>query len=143
MSGKTTQELTVNQQVEKINGLLCAFRREAVQEIKVGTMVRYGYKPQYVFDAVNTVFSQEKWRYEVISAGQNGSQITSARKSRDSTSHNEQNDNGLPRIAGISYQQREGMVIAHGNSFNKKELLKSAGFKWDQNGKNWYKEIAH
>jgi len=57
-----------------------------------------------------------------------------------------QNDSGqsttieLPKIAGIKYQRRDGIVVAIGNSFDKKELLKSAGFKWDKSGKNWYKE---
>ena len=48
----------------------------------------------------------------------------------------------LPKIAGINYQHRDGIVIAVGNSFDKKELLKSAGFKWDKSDKNWYKEVV-
>jgi hypothetical protein len=47
----------------------------------------------------------------------------------------------LPKIAGISYQQRDGIVIAVGNSFDKKDLLKSAGFKWDKSDKSWFKEV--
>ena len=43
--------------------------------------------------------------------------------------HEARNNSDLPKIAGINYQQRDGIVIAVGNSFDKKELLKSAGFK--------------
>jgi len=63
------------QKVTEINGQLRAFGREAVQEIKmmkdgeVIGQVRYGYKPQYVFDTVNNVLLPEKWRYEVLSKG--------------------------------------------------------------------------
>ena len=61
------------QKVTEINGQLRAFGREAVQEIKmmkdgeVIGQVRYGYKPQYVFDTVNNVLQPENWRYEVVS----------------------------------------------------------------------------
>jgi hypothetical protein len=48
----------------------------------------------------------------------------------------------LPKIAGIKYQRRNGIIVAVGNSFDKKELLKSAGFRWDGAGKHWYKEAA-
>ena len=34
---------------------------------KVIGQVRYGYKPQYVFDAVNNILLPENWRYEVVS----------------------------------------------------------------------------
>jgi len=61
------------QKVSEINEQLRAFGREAVQEIKmmkdgeVIGQVRYGYKPQYVFDTVNNVLLPENWRYEVVS----------------------------------------------------------------------------
>lgn len=64
------KELT--KKIEEINAQLRAFGREAVQEIKmvkngkVIGQVRYGYKPQYVFDAVNSVLLPENWRYEVV-----------------------------------------------------------------------------
>lgn len=29
--------------------------------------IRYGYKPQYVFDAVNEILQPENWRYEIVS----------------------------------------------------------------------------
>ena len=73
MSDDENKKLTITQQVEAINAQLRAFGREAVQEIKmmrdgqVIGQVRYGYKPQYVFDAVNDVLLPENWRYEVVS----------------------------------------------------------------------------
>ena len=73
MSDDENKKLTITEQVEAINAQLRAFGREAVQEIKmmrdgqVIGQVRYGYKPQYVFDAVNNVLLPENWRYEVVS----------------------------------------------------------------------------
>ena len=46
----------------------------------------------------------------------------------------------LPQIAGINFQRVEDRFIATGKVYDKKELLKSAGFKWDGGGKNWFKE---
>ncbi len=217
--------------IEEINAQLKAYGREAVQETKmmkdgqVIGQIRYGFKPQYVFDAVNSVLLPENWRYEVISkeifdfqavvevklflrVGEEwfckGSQIgqmqivkknvgdaykgaitdalqkcfsllsigsdaykgllkkvylsgnrpsaTPARqqqqpqKSQSNQSTQKNNpapqSNDLPKISGIKYQRKNGIVIAVGNSFDKKDLLKSAGFKWDGNGKNWYKEAS-
>ncbi len=228
MSDDENKKLTITQQVEAINAQLRAFGQEAVQEIKmmrdgqVIGQVRYGYKPQYVFDAVNNVLLPENWRYEVVSkeiydnqvvaevklflrTGEEwfckGSQtgqmqiikknvgdamkgaITDAlqkclsllsigsdaykgllrdvyfsdgrppatparqqpqrqpQRSRQPDAGQSRNDE-LPKIAGIKYQRRDGIVVAIGNSFDKKELLKSAGFKWDKSGKNWYKEVT-
>ena len=73
MSDDKNKKSTIAQQVEAINAQLRAFGREAVQEIKmmrdgqVIGQVRYGFKPQYVFDAVNNVLLPENWRYEVVS----------------------------------------------------------------------------
>jgi len=223
----------LTQQVEEINAQLRSFGRAAVQEIKmmrdgqVIGQIRYGYKPQYVFDAVNSVLLPENWRYEVVSkeifdnqvvaevrlfirvkddewickgsqtgqmqivkgnvgdsykgaitdaiqkclsllsigtdayrgllrevyqSGNRPSERTSRqqpeqqKKKVDSppkSAANKAVDNSdLPKIAGINYQRRENVVIAVGNSFDKKELLKSAGFKWDKADKNWYKEVT-
>ena len=221
-------EKTLTSKVEAINALLRAFGRQAVQEIKmmkngqVIGQVRYGYKPQYVFDAVNSVLLPENWRYEVVSkdvfdhqvvaevklfiriadewlckgsqtgqmqivrgnvgdamkgaitdalqkcfsllsigsdayrgllkevyfSGAHQGDATPAQTSRqpDRTppqpSADQPVNNGLPKIDGIKYQRRNGIIVAVGNSFDKKELLKSAGFRWDGAGKHWYKETA-
>ncbi len=228
MSDDENKRSTIAQQVEAINAQLRAFGREAVQEIKmmrdgqVIGQVRYGFKPQYVFDAVNNVLLPENWRYEVVSkeiydnqvvaevklflrAGEewfckgsqtgqmqiikknvgdamkgaitdalqkclsllsigsdaykgllrevyhsgNRPQTTPARqqpqrppKRSGQPDTGQATNNELPKIAGIKYQRRDGIVVAVGNSFDKKELLKSAGFKWDKSGKNWYKEVT-
>ncbi len=53
--------------ISKINEELRNHGSAAVQEIKVGGMPpRYGYKPQFVFDAVNNHLGAENWRYEVL-----------------------------------------------------------------------------
>ena len=220
-------EKTLTSKVEAINALLRAFGRQAVQEIKmmkngqVIGQVRYGYKPQYVFDAVNSMLLPENWRYEVVSkdvfdhqvvaevklfiriedewlckgsqTGQmqivrgnvgdamkgaitdalqkcfsllsigsdayrgllkevyfSGTQSgetspkTAARQPERTPAQppTDQPANGLPKIDGIKYQRRNGIIVAVGNSFDKKELLKSAGFRWDGAGKHWYKETA-
>ncbi len=222
----------LTKQVEEINAQLRSFGRAAVQEIKmmkdgqVIGQIRYGYKPQYVFDAVNSVLLPENWRYEVVSKEIFDNQVVaevrlfirvkddewickgsqtgqmqivkgnvgdsykgaitdaiqkclsllsigtdayrgllrevyfsgnrpSATTSRQEPEQQKQkvdlppksaidkaaDNSDLPKIAGINYQRRENVVIAVGNSFDKKELLKSAGFKWDKADKNWYKEV--
>ncbi len=215
---KKENDKTLTGKVEAINALLRAFGRQAVQEIKmmkngqVVGQVRYGYKPQYVFDAVNSVLLPENWRFEVVSkeifdhqvvaevrlfikiadewlckGSQTGQMqivranvgdamkgaITDALQkcfsllsigsdayrgllrevyfsggkpedaaapaSRPRPDQASQEDD-LPKIAGIEYQRRNGIIVALGNSFDKKELLKSAGFRWDGAGRHWYKE---
>ena len=188
-------EKTITSKVEAINALLRAFGRQAVQEIKmmkngqVIGQVRYGYKPQYVFDAVNSVLLPENWRYEVVSKdvfdhqvvaevklfiriedewlckGSQTGQMQIVRGNVGDAMKGAITDalqkcfsllsigsdayrgllkevNGLPKIDGIKYQRRNGIIVAVGNSFDKKELLKSAGFRWDGAGKHWYKETA-
>lgn len=215
---------TLKEQVEEINTELRAFGREAIQEIKLKEddqktgEVRYGFKAQYVFDAVNSVLSPENWRYEVVckeifdnqvvaevrlyirvndsdwickgsqmgqmqitegnigdaykgaitdalqkclsllsigsdayrgvlsevyfSESQHGAKAPE-RKPQQSTNNGNRSGNNceLPKIDGIKYQHQDGIVIAVGNSYDKKEVLKSAGFKWDKADKNWYKDV--
>ena len=223
------RNFTISKQIEKINAQLRAFGRDAVQEIKMMRdgkiigQVRYGYKPQYVFDAVNNVLLPENWRYEVVSKEIFDNQVVAevkifirvtdewlckgsqtgqmqiikknvgdamkgaitdalqkclsllsigsdayrgllkdvylsgkrppatstrqqpkqpAQSSQKTQPRKASTNNDLPKIAGIKYQQRDGIVVAVGNSFDKKELLKSAGFRWDKSDKNWFKEVT-
>jgi len=223
------------QKVTEINGQLRAFGREAVQEIKmmkdgeVIGQVRYGYKPQYVFDTINNVLQPENWRYEVVSKeifdtqavievklfirinddwlckGSQTGQMQIIKKNvgdaykgaitdalqkcfsllsigsdayrgllgnlyrsgtrpaeslkqqtanppaqpsekkqppETSKTKQEQPDNiDLPKIAGVDYQRKNGIVVAVGKVYEKRDLLKSAGFKWDKSDKNWIKEV--
>ena len=63
---------TLQEKINSINERLRSFGIEAVQEIKmigkdgkpVG-QVKYGYRPQYVFDSVNELLGPENWRYEL------------------------------------------------------------------------------
>ncbi|MGB3209968.1 MAG: hypothetical protein WBB19_04600 [Desulforhopalus sp.] len=217
------------QKVTEINGQLRAFGREAVQEIKmmkdgqVIGQVRYGYKPQYVFDTVNNVLQPENWRFEMVSkeifdsqavvevklfvritdewlckGSQTGQMhivkknvgdaykgaITAALQkcfsllsigsdaykgllkdvylpgNRPSESKTQQPDQphdqnqqadttkedrpdiiNLPQITGIEYQRKEGTVVAVGKVYENKDLLKSAGFKWNKTDKSWFKDV--
>ena len=228
MSDDENKRFTIAQQVEAINAQLRAYGREAVQEIKmmkdgqVIGQIRYGFKPQYVFDAVNNVLMPENWRYEVVNkeiydnqvvaevrlflrigeewfckGSQTGqmqiikknvgdamkgaitdalqkclsllsigsdaykgllkdvyfsdghSPATNARQQPQRPPQkpgqpdaDQSTNDDLPKIAGIKYQRRNGIIVALGNSFDKKELLKSAGFRWDGAGKHWYKEAV-
>ena len=243
---------TLTVKINEINELIRSFGRNAVQEIKMKDkdgkvigQIRYGYKPQYVFDAVNQIIEPENWRYELIkeeifetqvvtevklflktdtdewlckgshkgqmniikgnvgdaqkgaitdalqkcfslcSIGQdsyrgiletvfnsrspqaplrqslpkNSQQFISASPSQPELPQRESqppvqsqpdpppepaNPASLPKIAGIEYQQFDNFVVAVGTKlFDKKELLKSAGFKWNKDQKNWYKELTH
>ena len=62
----------LQEQIQAINQRLRAFGIEAVQEIRMTDrdgktigQVKYGYRPQYVFDSVNEVLGPENWRYEL------------------------------------------------------------------------------
>ncbi|MFH2122777.1 MAG: hypothetical protein ABIJ50_04765 [Pseudomonadota bacterium] len=238
---------TLTVKINEINELLRSFGHNAVQEIKMKDkdgkvigQIRYGYKPQYVFDAVNQIIEPENWRYELIKEDVFETQVVTEIKlflktdidewlckgshkgqmnivkgnvgdaqkgaitdalqkcfslcsiGQDSyrglletvfNSHRQQaplrqslpkntqqsmpasspqpesqppvqsqpapppepaNSASLPKIAGIEYQQFDNFVVAVGNKlFDKKELLKSAGFKWNKDQKNWYKELTH
>lgn len=222
------EKKTLTQQIEMVNAQLRDFGRAAIQEVKmvkngqVIGQIRYGYKPQYVFDAVNSILMPENWRYEVVSkdifdkqvvaevklfirvkdewfckgaqTGQmqivrgnvgdamkgaitdaiqkclsllsigsdaykgllqvafhanNGAKPQAAsqkqKQNKPKKSNKPQpttNNGNLPKIAGIKYQQRNGIVVATGNAYDKRELLKSAGFRWDKSDKNWFKEIS-
>jgi hypothetical protein len=246
---ETAMSETFSETVKQINAKLRSFGSEAVQQVmfkdrdgKVIGQVRYGFKPQYVFDAVNEILQPENWRYEIVSkeifdfqavvevklfirianewlckGSQTGQMnivkknvgdaykgaVTDAiqkcfslvsigsdayrglledvyksspadrspvtinqpqpqnqkqrpkpagnkqqrnnqsnqQKQPDSTQQPSQNQSG-PHLAGVNYQRQNGRLIATGDTFNKKELLKAEGFRWDGAEKNWYKEVA-
>jgi len=57
---------TLQEQIHSINERLRAFSIEAIQEIKMTDkegkqigQIKYGYRPQYVFDSVNEISSLE------------------------------------------------------------------------------------
>ena len=224
----------LQEQIQSINERLRAFGIEAIQEVKMTDkggnqigQIKYGYRPQYVFDSVNEILGPENWRYELtkeeifetqavaevrlflkidgdwlckgshkgqmqivkgnvgdaqkgaitdaiqkcmslLSIGSDaykgllknvylqGTQRTQPPASQpktkptSSTSHppeppaNQGDPSAtLPKIAGVSFEHRQGLIIAIGDHlFDKKELLKAAGFQWDKTGKNWMKQAA-
>ncbi|MDD2465574.1 MAG: hypothetical protein PHI97_16375 [Desulfobulbus sp.] len=224
----------LQEQIQSINERLRTFGIEAIQEIKMTDkggnvigQVKYGFRPQYVFDSVNEVLGPENWRYELtkeeifetqavaevrlfvkidgdwlckgshkgqmqivkgnvgdaqkgaitdaiqkcmslLSIGSDaykgllknvylqGTQrtqppATQAKTKPASTTNRpvgppaNQSDPSatLPKIAGVTFENRQGVIIAIGDHlFDKKELLKAAGFQWDKNGKTWMKQAA-
>ena len=224
----------LQEQIHSINERLRAFGIEAIQEIKmtdkggnVVGQIKYGFRPQYVFDSVNEVLGPENWRYELtkeeifesqavaevrlcvkidgdwmckgshkgqmqivkgnVGDAQKGA-ITDAiqkcmsllsigsdaykgllknvylqgtqrmqppapkPKTKPASTTNQpieppanQSDPSasLPKIAGVTFENRQGVIIAIGDHlFDKKELLKAAGFQWDKTGKTWMKQAA-
>jgi len=213
-----SQELS--KMVEEINSQLRAFGREVVQEIKMMKdgkaigQVRYGYKPQYVFDAVNDVLMPENWRYEVVSKEIFDNQVVAdvqlfirvndewfckgtqtgqmqivkgnvgdatkgaitvaiqkclsllsigsdaykgllknvylqnprnskAEKIQATEKPADQSGNSaadLPEIAGVTFENRQGVIVAIGEKlFDKRQQLKAAGFIWNKSEKTWMK----
>ncbi len=215
--------VTLQEQIHSINERLRSFGIEAIQEIKMTDkegkqigQIKYGYRPQYVFDSVNEILGPENWRYELskeeifetqavaeiklflkvdnewlckgshkgqmqivkgnVGDAQKGS-ITDAiqkcmsllsigsdaykgllkyvyqnaqkpqpRKNQpveQSADESSPEMTAMPKIAGVTFENRQGVIIALGERlFDKKELLKAAGFQWDTTGKTWIKKAA-
>lgn len=216
------------EKIHLINERLRSFGIESIQEIKMTDregkqigQIKYGYRPQYVFDSVNEILGPENWRYELtkeeIYENQAVAEITLFLKIDDTWfckgSHkgqmqivkgnvgdsqkgaitdaiqkcmsllsigsdaykgllknvyhqgahpptlsqvpnkssqpvdqlSNQNDSAsnLPKIAGVTFENHQGVIVAIGDHlFDKKELLKAAGFQWDKTGKSWLKKAA-
>ena len=182
--------------------------------------VKYGYRPQYVFDSVNEVLGPENWRYELtreeifenqavaevrlfvrvdgdwlckgshkgqmqivkgnVGDAQKGAITDAIQKCMSLLSIGSDAYKGLlkhvfqpssrppstlpppstsqpagplpvgsdptvdlPKIAGVTFEHRQGVILAMGEHlYDKKELLKAAGFQWDKTGKAWLKKAA-
>ena len=217
----------LQEQIQAINQRLRAFGIEAVQEIRMTDrdgktigQVKYGYRPQYVFDSVNEVLGPENWRYELtreeifenqavaevrlfvrvdgdwlckgshkgqmqivkgnVGDAQKGAITDAIQKCMSLLSIGSDAYKGLlkhvfqpsaksiaapspakpsqpaaqppaetnptidlPKIAGVTFEHRQGVILATGEHlYDKKELLKAAGFQWDKAGKAWLKKAA-
>jgi len=217
----------LQEQISLINERLRSFGIESIQEIKMTDkegktigQIKYGYRPQYVFDSVNEILGPENWRYELtkeeiyenqavaeirlflkvdsdwlckgshkgqmqiikgnvgdaqkgaitdaiqkcmslLSIGsdaykgllkyvyQQGTKSSSTQPPpRNNPSIDTPTDPSdpaatLPKIAGVTFENRQGVVVAIGDHlFDKKELLKAVGFQWDKTGKSWLKKAA-
>ncbi|MBU0965288.1 MAG: hypothetical protein KKA54_02795 [Proteobacteria bacterium] len=214
---------TLKEKIDLINERLRSFGIEAVQEIKmtgkdgkVIGQVKYGYRPQYVFDSVNEFLGPENWRYELtkeeifdsqavaevklylkidgdwfckgsqkgqmqivkgnVGDAQKGAITDAIQKCMSLLSIGSDSYKGLlknvyqknppktqsgknqadkqtadkssklsamPKIAGVTFEDRQGVIVAIGDRlFDKKELLKAAGFQWDKTEKTWIKKAA-
>lgn len=217
---------TLQEKIGSINDKLRAFGIEAIQEIKMTDkdgkvigQIKYGYRPQYVFDSVNEILGPENWRYELnkeeifenqavaevklfvkvdgewfckgshkgqmqivkgnVGDAQKGAITDAIQKCMSllsigcdsykgllknvyqKTPRNTQTGSGkkqdppkpaeksknpessLPKIAGVTFEDRQGVIVALGDKlFDKKELLKAAGFQWDKTEKTWMKKAA-
>lgn len=61
----TSQDL--QNTIQNINDKLREQGADAVQEVAVpGREKKYGYKPQFIFDAVNNVLGPENWTYDLL-----------------------------------------------------------------------------
>jgi hypothetical protein len=213
----------MQEQIHSINERLRSFGLEAIQEIKMTDregktigQIKYGYRPQYVFDSVNEILGPENWRYELtkeeifetqavaeiklflkvdnewlckgshkgqmqivkgnVGDAQKGAITDAIQKCMSLLSIGSDAYKGLlknvyqnaqkpqprrnqsveqradesspeitamPKIAGVTFENRQGVIIALGERlFDKKELLKAAGFQWDTTGKTWMKKAA-
>ncbi len=229
---------SLQEQIHSINERLRSFGNEAIQEIKMTDkggnqigQIKYGFRPQYVFDSVNEVLGPENWRYELtkeeifetqavaevrlfvkidgdwlckgshkgqmqivkgnVGDAQKGAITDAIQKCMSLLSIGSDAYKGLlknvylrgnqrtqppvtqsnpqpktkptstisqpveppvdqsdpsaipPKIAGVTFENRQGVIIAIGDHlFDKKELLKAAGFQWDKTGKTWMKQAA-
>ena len=217
----------LQEQICLINERLRSFGIESIQEIRMTDregktigQIKYGYRPQYVFDSVNEVIGPENWRYELtkeqiyenqavaeitlflkvddywlckgshkgqmqivkgnVGDAQKGAITDAIQKCMSLVSIGSDSYKGLlkyvyqqgtqktstqppprniqpvdpstdpsgplsvmPKIAGVTFENRKGVIVAVGEHlFDKKELLKAAGFQWDKTGKSWMKKAA-
>jgi hypothetical protein len=227
---ETTMAVTLKEKIDKINERPRSFGKEAVQEVKmtgkdgqVIGRVKYGYRPQYVFDSVNEILGPENWKHELTKEeifdiqtvaevklflkvdnewlckgsqkgqmqivkgnvgdaqkgaitdaiqkcmsllfigsdaykgllesvyngnktsrpGKTSTKPTLIRSETAGSSTDKSETTGLPHISGVTFEKRQGMIIALGNRlYDKKELLKAAGFQWDKSEKTWQKKAA-
>lgn len=216
--------VTLKEKIDQINERLRSFGKEAVQEVKmtgkdgkVIGQVKYGYRPQYVFDSVNEFLGPENWKYELtkeeifdtqavaevklflkvdndwlckgsqkgqmqivkgnvgdaqkgaitdaiqkcmslLSIGSDSykgllskvyqanppkSQSGSSKQADKKTADQSNKPSAMPKIAGVTFENHQGVIVAIGDRlYDKKELLKAAGFQWDKSEKTWMKKAA-
>lgn len=58
--------MTITEKVVEVNKILDGFGEEAIQEEKRPWGSLWGYKPQYLIDAVNSVLKEDGWGYKLI-----------------------------------------------------------------------------
>ena len=58
--------MNLKEKIEKINKILEEYGEEAIQEEKRPWGSLWGYKPQYLIDAVNEVLGVDGWGYKLV-----------------------------------------------------------------------------
>ncbi|MCL7489750.1 MAG: hypothetical protein M8357_16405 [Desulfobulbaceae bacterium] len=212
---------TLKEKIDLINERLRSFGKDAVQETKmtgkdgkVIGQVKYGYRPQYVFDCVNEILGPENWRYELtkeeifdtqavaevklflkvdgewfckgsqkgqmqivkgnVGDAQKGAITDAIQKCMSLLSigsdsykgllknvylqnphnskaekkqaaekpadHSGESAAELPEISGVTFENRQGVIVAIGEKlFDKRQQLKASGFIWNKSEKAWMK----
>jgi len=212
--------------INKVNELLKSYGAAAIQQRQIGDRVLFGFKPQYIIDAVNQIFTPENWYYqlhdteiftndddrsgqvvaqveifiradsdsEYITHGPQFGQATivygnvgdskkgsvtdalgknfslfsignAAYRGELSNLHTgntvelstvpdtqtnnpspdtaEQQDiNKLPNLPNVHYETAEDIILALGDTYNNRSLLKSMGFRWLPQEKAWGLQLA-
>jgi hypothetical protein len=207
--------------INQVNELLASYGKKAVQKIQVGNKpVLYGYKPQFVIDAVNEILGPENWYFKLLNielfnnpdedrSGQvvasvevfiregidsefishgiqygqsqvvhgnagdakKGSitdaiqkglslfsigkaayrgeleaiftgktvELTSvSRSQKPATTQDTGPDIDLPELPNVKYETApDGTIVARGDTYSHRSLLKSMGFIWLSKGKAW------
>lgn len=57
--------MTIQEKIKEVNRLLASYGDEAIQTREIGDEKFYGFKPQYIINAMNEVFTQFGWRHQV------------------------------------------------------------------------------
>ncbi len=82
-------------------------------------------------------------KLEAVWKGQNQKpQSKPQPQSQSQSNGNTQNLTQLPQLDGVKYEEKEGKIVAVGNTMQKRQALKAAGFKWDPREQYWYKKAA-
>ncbi len=131
------------EKIRKVNDILRKGGRHVIQKKESGH-VQYGYKPQYVFDAVNEVIGSENWRYEVVGEIQEtGNQVIACVEVSFRIG-----DSWFAK--GVQYGQSQIVTVKQTGTRNTGDAMKGAitdaiqkGFSLWSIGKDAYRGLLH
>jgi len=88
----------------------------------------------------------KKAELKVVGGNGNGTNTTATNGNGQRKANNNTNGNGLPKIEGVTYRRQGNLIIAEGNTFSVRGLLKNAGFEFNPpkyKVRAWAKEVAN